>query len=101
MLTHRPEFQNRWADHGHVSALNLSKLTRAQSSAMVAKIADGRALPPDLFEQILVKTDGVPLFVEELTKSILESGELTERRIVTHTPAAAIMSPFQPRSETL
>jgi len=78
VLTHRPEFQNRWADHGHVSALNLSKLTRAQSSAMVAKVAKGKALPPDLLEQILVKTDGVPLFVEELTKSILESAELTE-----------------------
>ena len=41
VLTHRPEFQNRWADHGHVSALNLSKLTRAQSSAMVSKRSEG------------------------------------------------------------
>ena len=37
VLTHRPEFQNRWADHGHVSALNLSKLTRAQSGAMISR----------------------------------------------------------------
>jgi predicted ATPase len=78
VLTHRPEFQNRWADHGHVSALNLSKLTRAQSGAMVSRVTGGKTLPEDLLEQILVKTDGVPLFVEELTKSILESGELTE-----------------------
>ena len=76
VLTHRPEFQNRWADHGHVIGLNLSKLTRAQSTAMVSRVADEKALPPDLNEQILAKTDGVPLFVEELTKSILESGEL-------------------------
>jgi class 3 adenylate cyclase/predicted ATPase len=78
VLTHRPEFQSRWAQHGHVVGLNLSKLTRAQSGAMVSGVAGGKALPPQLLEQILTKTDGVPLFVEELTKSILESGELKE-----------------------
>jgi tetratricopeptide (TPR) repeat protein len=76
VLTHRPEFQNRWASHGHVTGLNLSKLTRAQSSAMVSKVANEKALPADLLEKLLAKTEGVPLFVEELTKSILESGEL-------------------------
>ena len=78
VLTHRPEFDSRWSQHGHVIALNLSKLTRAQSGAMVSRVAGAKALPSDLLEQILTKTDGVPLFVEELTKSILESGELTE-----------------------
>jgi predicted ATPase len=78
VLTHRPEFRSRWSQHGHVGALNLSKLTRAQSAAMVSALAGGRALPTTLLEQILIRTDGVPLFVEELTKSILESGELTE-----------------------
>ena len=78
VLTHRPEFQSRWSQQGHVGALNLSKLTRAQSAAMVSALAGGKALPAALLEQILTRTDGVPLFVEELTKSILESGELTE-----------------------
>jgi class 3 adenylate cyclase/tetratricopeptide (TPR) repeat protein len=78
VLTHRPEFQNRWADHGHVISLNLSKLTRAQSAAMTSRVTGGKALPDDFLEQIIAKTDGVPLFVEELTKSILESGELKE-----------------------
>ena len=78
VLTHRPEFQSRWSQHGHVIALNLSKLTRAQSRAIVSKLAGGKALPAELVEQILAKTDGVPLFVEELTKSILESGELKD-----------------------
>jgi predicted ATPase len=77
VLTHRPEFQSRWSGHGHVGALNLSKLTRAQSAAMVATLA-GKALPVPLREQILTRTDGVPLFVEELTRSILESGELKD-----------------------
>lgn len=78
VLTHRPEFQSRWAVHGHVSGLNLSKLMRAQSSAIIAKLAGGKALPAEVVEQILARTDGVPLFVEELTKSILESSELKE-----------------------
>ena len=78
VLTHRPEFQSRWSEQGHVVALNLSKLTRTQSAAMVSALAGDKALPAALLEQILTRTDGVPLFVEELTKSILESGELTE-----------------------
>jgi class 3 adenylate cyclase/predicted negative regulator of RcsB-dependent stress response len=78
VLTHRPEFQPKWGSHGHVTALNLSKLTRAQGSAIVSKLAGGKQLPADLLEKILAKTDGVPLFVEELTKSILESGELKQ-----------------------
>ena len=78
VLTHRPEFQSRWSGHGHVGALNLSKLTRAQSAAMVSTLAGDKALPAVLLDQILTRTDGVPLFVEELTKSILESGELKE-----------------------
>jgi class 3 adenylate cyclase len=79
VVTHRPEFfQSRWSEQGHVGALNLSKLTRTQSAAMVATLADDKALPAALLEQILTRTDGVPLFVEELTKSILESGELKD-----------------------
>jgi class 3 adenylate cyclase/tetratricopeptide (TPR) repeat protein len=78
VLTHRPEFHSRWSDHGHVISLNLSKLTRAQSSALISRVTGGKALPDDLLVQILAKTDGVPLFVDELTKSILESGELVE-----------------------
>jgi class 3 adenylate cyclase/predicted ATPase len=78
VLTHRPEFHNRWSGHGHVTALNLSRLTRAQSSTLIRNLAGGKALPPDLLEQLLAKTDGVPLFVEELTKSVLESGELRD-----------------------
>jgi class 3 adenylate cyclase/predicted ATPase len=78
VLTHRPEFQSRWSEHGHVSALNLSKLTKAQSATIVSRLAGGKSLPATLLDQILAKTDGVPLFVEELTKSILESGELKD-----------------------
>ena len=78
VLTHRPEFQSRWTQYGHVGALNLSKLTRTQSVAIIATLAGGKAMPAALIEQMLTRTDGVPLFVEELTKSILELGELQE-----------------------
>lgn len=79
VLTHRPEFQNRWANHSHASALPLSKLTKAQSGTMVRRIAKHKALPGNLLEQIVGKTDGIPLFVEELTKAILESKQIEEK----------------------
>jgi class 3 adenylate cyclase len=78
VLTHRPEFQPRWSGQGHVGELNLSKLSPAESAAMVSGLTGGKALPGPLLEQILAKADGVPLFIEELTRSILESGDLEE-----------------------
>ena len=78
VITHRPEFPQRWSHHGHVRVLGLSKLTRAQAAAMVSRLVGGKRLPPDLLDEIIAKTDGVPLFVEELTKSVLESGQLSE-----------------------
>src|SRR5262249_40777604 len=63
VVTHRPEFSSRWSHYGHVAALMLTKLTRPQSSAMVSRLANGKTLPADLLDQILDKTDGVPLFV--------------------------------------
>jgi class 3 adenylate cyclase/predicted ATPase len=78
VITHRPEFASRWSHYGHVEAVTLTKLTWQQSSAMVSRLSGGKALPADLLEQILGKTDGVPLFVEELTKSILESADLRD-----------------------
>ena len=100
VLTHRPEFQSRWSGQGHVGALNLSKLTRTQSAAMVSALAGGKALPAGLLEQILTRTDGVPLFVEELTKSILELGELKEAGDHYEYGAPLARSPFRPRCGT-
>lgn len=78
VLTHRPEFVASWTKYDHVTALNLSKLSRAQCGLLVSRLTRGRALPADLLDTVLAKTDGVPLFVEELTKSILESNELRQ-----------------------
>jgi predicted ATPase len=78
VLTRRSEFSSQWSHCGHVTGLTLSKLTRPQSAAMASRLSDDKALAADLLEQILDKTDGVPLFIEELTKSIPESAELRD-----------------------
>jgi class 3 adenylate cyclase/tetratricopeptide (TPR) repeat protein len=76
VVTARPEFKSPWSDRPDVSAIELTKLTPAQSRSLIDKIAGRKALPAGLADQIVARTDGVPLFVEELTKSILESGDL-------------------------
>ncbi|MBI2799875.1 MAG: AAA family ATPase [Gammaproteobacteria bacterium] len=78
LATYRPEFRAPWSGRAHISALTLSRLSPSQIAAMVATIANHKPLPAEVIQQILLKTDGVPLFVEELTKMILESDLLRE-----------------------
>jgi class 3 adenylate cyclase len=76
-LTFRPEFLPPWGNRSHLSQLTLSRLGRGQVEAMVERVTGGKALPAQVVQQIVTKTDGVPLFVEELTKTVVESGLLT------------------------
>ena len=78
LITFRPEFTPPWGGHAHVTALTLNRLGRRQGGAMVERVTGGKALPAEVAEQIVAKTDGVPLFVEELTKTVPESGLLTD-----------------------
>jgi len=78
IVTFRPEFQPVWIGQPHVTMLALNRLNRRDRTILVDQIADGKALPEDLLGQIAERTDGVPLFVEELTKSVLESGVLRD-----------------------
>ena len=73
VLTFRPEFTPPWGSHSYLSQLTLSRLGRSQVEAMVEKVTGGKALPKEVVQQIVSKTDGVPLFVEELTKMVVES----------------------------
>ena len=79
LLTHRPEFQSQWSKYVRVTTLNLARLGPAHSRQVMSNLTGGKALPAELVERIIAKTDGVPLFIEELTKSIVESGDLVEQ----------------------
>jgi tetratricopeptide (TPR) repeat protein len=76
LATARPEFAPPWQGHGHVSAVPLNRFTRSDCEALIGGVVKGKALPPEVRDQIIGRTDGVPLFVEELTKTVLESGLL-------------------------
>ena len=78
LLTARQSFQPQWAQHSHIATLTLNRFTHRQTMSM-AQLLAGKPLPPEVLEQIVSKTDGVPLFVEELTRMMLESGLLRER----------------------
>src|SRR5215813_13112855 len=79
LLTFRPDFSPPWTVRSHLTQLTVNRLPQRQAVEVIRQVAHGKALPPEVVEQIVVKTDGVPLFVEELTKMVLESGLLQER----------------------
>jgi predicted ATPase len=76
LLTSRPHFQPAWHHRSYLSEITVNRLSHAQVEQIVAGIADGKTFPAAVLQQIIEKTDGVPLFVEEMTKAILESGQL-------------------------
>ena len=78
VISFRPEFEPPWTRLPHVTHWSLSRLDRDEGAAIVDRIAGGKSLPTEVTDQILAKTDGVPLFVEELTKTVIESGLLTD-----------------------
>ncbi len=79
LVTHRPEFETAWQSYAHCTVLALNRLNRDACADLIGDLTGGMALPQDVFEQIVSKTDGVPLFVEELTKTVLESGLVIEQ----------------------
>jgi DNA-binding SARP family transcriptional activator/class 3 adenylate cyclase len=78
VVTFRPELQPTWVDQPHVTMLSLSCLGRRESAGIIVGIAKGKALPEPLIEQVVARADGVPLFIEELTSTLLEGGLLRE-----------------------
>jgi hypothetical protein len=92
VVAFRPEFAAPWVSRAHVSLLPLNRFGRRQALAMIDRVAGGKALPENVLEQIVAKTDGVPLFVEELTKNVLESDLLREENGVY--VLASALTPF-------
>ena len=78
-MTFRPDFSPPWTGRSHLTQVTLPRLPRRQAAEMTDRVAHGKTLPAEVVEQVVAKTDGVPLFVEELTKMVLESGLLQER----------------------
>ena len=78
IITFRPEFAPPWVGRPHVTLLSLNRLPRRQRAEMICCVTGGKALPKEIAEQIIDRTDGVPLFIEELTKAVVESGMLTD-----------------------
>src|SRR5262249_20454974 len=96
IITPRPQFTPPWPDHAHVTTVGLARLGRAEGVGIIERVTGGKMLPKEVMNQILARTDGVPLFVEELTKTVLESGLLREsngRYVLEHPlPPLAIPS---------
>jgi predicted ATPase len=78
VATARPEFAPPWPGHRHITTLSLNRFGRSESESLIAGVTKGKVLPPQVRDQIVTRTDGVPLFVEELTKTVLESGLLRD-----------------------
>jgi class 3 adenylate cyclase/predicted ATPase len=78
VLTYRPEFVPPWSMHSHMTPITLNRLERPEVEALIGHQANGKAVPPEVIDHIVDKADGVPLYVEELTKTILESDYLRE-----------------------
>jgi predicted ATPase len=76
VLTCRPYFQPAWHHRSYLTEITVNRLSHIQVEQIITRMTDGKTFPPDVLQQIIVKTDGVPLFVEEMTKVILESGHL-------------------------
>jgi class 3 adenylate cyclase/predicted ATPase len=79
VITCRPEFQPGWSAHSHITTLTLNRLSRQLRAVLIERVAGAKALAEEVVEEIIVKTDGVPLFMEELTKAVLESNLLSEK----------------------
>ena len=89
IVTFRPEFNAPWLGQSRVTSLTLTRLGEVEAAAIIARLAGNRALPADVMAEIVERTDGIPLFVEEMTKSVLEAESEGEAR----RTAAAVPSP--------
>jgi class 3 adenylate cyclase/predicted ATPase/ABC-type transport system involved in cytochrome c biogenesis ATPase subunit len=79
LVTARPQLVPPWPSYPHLTTIALTRLDRRDGAAMILRLTGGKTLPKEVMDQILTHTDGIPLFIEELTKMVLESGLLRER----------------------
>jgi class 3 adenylate cyclase/predicted ATPase len=91
IVAFRPEFTSPWTGQSHVTTLALNRLRQQEIQAMIHRIMGNKSLPADVVAEIIERSDGIPLFVEEMTKAVLESGssEVEARHAVAGVPSAA------------
>ena len=94
IVTFRPEFNAPWVGQPHVTSLTLNRLGEREAAAIIARLVGNKALPADVMAEIVERTDGIPLFVEEMTKAVLEAeSEGAARRTVAAVPSPALAVP--------
>ena len=94
IVTFRPEFNAPWVGQSHVTSLTLNRLGEREAAAIIARLVGNKELPADVMAEIVERTDGIPLFVEEMTKAVLEAeGEGEARRTVAAVPSPALAVP--------
>ena len=94
IVTYRPEFEPPWIGRPYVTALSLSRLDEREIAAMIDRVSDAASLPSDLRQDIVERTDGIPLFVEEMTKAVLEAAsERTKERFIAAIPSSSLAVP--------
>src|SRR5262249_38009797 len=88
IITFRSEFNAPWVGQSHVTSVMLNRLGEREAATIIARLVGNKGLPADVMAEIVERTDGIPLFVEELTKAVLEAeSEGDSRRIVTAVPS--------------
>ena len=94
VLTFRPEFNAPWAGQSHMTTVPLNRLGEREAAAIVARLAGNKEVPADVMAEILQRTDGIPLFVEEMTNAVLEAqSEGEARRTIAVVPSPALAVP--------
>jgi class 3 adenylate cyclase/predicted ATPase len=94
IVTFRPEFEPPWIGQPHVTALTINRLTRREVQAMIDRVVGNKLLPANIHKDIIERTDGIPLFVEEMTKAVLEAKSEDEaQQTAAAIPASALAVP--------
>jgi predicted ATPase len=94
IVTFRPEFSPPWVGQSHVTSVTLNRLGDREAAAIIARLVGNNELPPDVMAEIVERTDGIPLFVEEMTKAVLEvESEGAARRTLAVVPSPALAVP--------
>ena len=94
IVTFRPEFNAPWVGQSHVTSLTLNRLGEREAAAIIARLVGNKELPADVMAEIVERTDGIPLFVEEMTKAVLEAeSEGAAWRTVAAVPSSALAVP--------